>query len=190
MPRLFSSSEVGRLLGADPSSVNRWIDAGRLRAHRTPGGHRRVREEDLRGFLAELGLPVPDELAEPAAPMVLLCEPDPHQLRALRRSLLRSHPSLEVLSATSALESLIQIGVYRPDLVLLDVDMPGLDWPEALSTILSHPVTGTIRLVSCAARPAPELEQRLRAAGALAVLAKPVKAAALLELLPPLAARR
>lgn len=40
------------MLGVNESTVKRWIDRGLLSAVRTPGGHRRVRREDLQAFLA------------------------------------------------------------------------------------------------------------------------------------------
>jgi CheY-like chemotaxis protein len=39
-----------------------WIKARRLKAHRTPGGHRRIAEEDLASFMLRHGMPVPPEL--------------------------------------------------------------------------------------------------------------------------------
>lgn len=45
---------VGRacqLLGVDASTLRLWTDAGRIHVFRTPGGHRRYREEDLTVFL-------------------------------------------------------------------------------------------------------------------------------------------
>lgn len=40
------------LLGVSESTIRRWADAGELRSFRTPGGHRRILEEDLRSLLA------------------------------------------------------------------------------------------------------------------------------------------
>jgi len=188
MPRVFSSTEIGRLLGVDPSSVNRWIDAGRLRAHRTPGGHRRVLEPDLLSFVEAQQLPVPEELSPPPAValeelFVLLCDADQQHVEGLSRSLKRARPSLQVIGCGTPLEGLLRIGVYRPHLALLDVQMAGLDWVEVCRTILGTAETADTRVLTCAARPTAALEAKLRKAGALGLLAKPVKAASLLEAL-------
>lgn len=181
MPSLYSSAEVGRLIGADASSVNRWIDGGKLLAHRTPGGHRRVRQEDLLSFLEQHGLPVPDEL-RPAeqSTLILICDSDERQLRSLSRGLLRERTSLQVVSCSSPLQGLLKLGIYRPQLALLDALMPGLDWADVCRTVLSNAETQGMRVLGCATRPSPTLERRLRDAGALALLAKPVRAADLL----------
>ena len=182
MARLFSSTEIGRLIGADASSVNRWIDAGRLRAHRTPGGHRRVQEDDLMSFLAEHRLPVPAELQpEPDEPTLLLCDADPQHLRGLERGLRSLRPSLQVVTCASALEGLLKIGVYRPPVALVDVLMPGLDWPAVFRCIASAAETRGTRLLACAARRSSQLEAQVLEAGALALLPKPVRPADLLD---------
>ncbi len=38
----------------DPKTVTRWATAGRIGSIRTPGGHRRFRESEVKTLLAEL----------------------------------------------------------------------------------------------------------------------------------------
>lgn len=42
---------VARLLGVHPGTVTRWVEEGRLKAIRTPGGHRRIARSELDRFL-------------------------------------------------------------------------------------------------------------------------------------------
>ena len=49
--KMLSTSAVARMLGVAVASVSNWIDQGQLKAGRTPGGHRRVKAEDLVDFL-------------------------------------------------------------------------------------------------------------------------------------------
>jgi excisionase family DNA binding protein len=51
---LLTPAEVAALFRVDPKTVTRWAATGRLRSLRTPGGHRRFRESDVRALLAEL----------------------------------------------------------------------------------------------------------------------------------------
>lgn len=48
---LLSIEAACRLLGVDPSTLRRWSDSGKVPVLRTPGGHRRYNEEDLRAVL-------------------------------------------------------------------------------------------------------------------------------------------
>ncbi len=43
--------EVARLFRVDPKTVTRWAQAGRISSIRTPGGHRRYREAEVRQLL-------------------------------------------------------------------------------------------------------------------------------------------
>lgn len=49
--QLLSIEAACRLLGVDPSTLRRWSDSGKVRVFRTPGGHRRYNEDDLRSLL-------------------------------------------------------------------------------------------------------------------------------------------
>lgn len=54
--RLLTPGEVARLFRVDPKTVTRWAAAGRIGSIRTPGGHRRFRESEVRELLeAERG---------------------------------------------------------------------------------------------------------------------------------------
>ena len=50
--RLLTPGEVAELFRVDPKTVTRWASAGRLGSIRTPGGHRRFRESEVRALLA------------------------------------------------------------------------------------------------------------------------------------------
>lgn len=55
--RLLTPAEVAALFRVDPKTVTRWAVAGRISSLRTPGGHRRFRETDVRALLRELSTP-------------------------------------------------------------------------------------------------------------------------------------
>jgi excisionase family DNA binding protein len=52
--RLLTPGEVAGLFRVDPKTVTRWATAGRIGSIRTPGGHRRFRESEVKALLAEL----------------------------------------------------------------------------------------------------------------------------------------
>ena len=52
--RLLSPGEVALLFRVDPKTVTRWASAGRIGSIRTPGGHRRFRESEVRDLLTDL----------------------------------------------------------------------------------------------------------------------------------------
>lgn len=46
--RLMTPGEVAAIFRVDPKTVSRWAKAGRISSIRTPGGHRRYRESEVR----------------------------------------------------------------------------------------------------------------------------------------------
>jgi len=49
--KLLTPAEVGALFRVDPKTVTRWARAGKLTSVRTPGGHRRFREDEVLALL-------------------------------------------------------------------------------------------------------------------------------------------
>jgi excisionase family DNA binding protein len=58
--RLLTPGEVAALFRVDPKTVTRWAAAGRIGSIRTPGGHRRFRESEVRALLE--GDPLVEEM--------------------------------------------------------------------------------------------------------------------------------
>jgi excisionase family DNA binding protein len=52
--RLLTPGEVAALFRVDPKTVTRWAAAGRIHSIRTPGGHRRFLESEVRALLHQL----------------------------------------------------------------------------------------------------------------------------------------
>jgi excisionase family DNA binding protein len=65
--RLLTPAEVAEMLRVDPKTVTRWAQGGKLSSIRTPGGHRRYSESEVRGFLnGGPGVPSPPASGPPA----------------------------------------------------------------------------------------------------------------------------
>lgn len=55
-----SPKKLASAVGVSESSLKRWADEGRLRVHRTAGGHRRIELAEAVRYIREAGLPVVD----------------------------------------------------------------------------------------------------------------------------------
>lgn len=53
--RLLTPGEVAEIFRVDPKTVTRWAKDGRLSRVRTPGGHSRFRESEVRALLQPEG---------------------------------------------------------------------------------------------------------------------------------------
>jgi CheY-like chemotaxis protein len=85
----------------------------------------------------------------------------------------------EVLSASSGEEGLARASADRPDAVLLDVVMPGLDGLEVAERLATSPDTHAIPIVMLTAADGAEDRERLRRLPVAGVIRKPFELTAL-----------
>lgn len=80
----------------------------------------------------------------------------------------------EVLSATDAETGLTLARVERPDLVLMDIQLPGMDGLEATGVLKNDESTRAIPVIALTALAMKGDEARIRAAGCDGYIAKPL----------------
>lgn len=138
---LYTTGEIARLCQVTKRTVIKWIDSGKLKAHRLPGGrHRRVAARDLAEFMKGYGIPDLERLLPRRRILVVDDDPD---FASLLEEALRDR--YEVAVAGSALEAASRIGEFRPDLVLLDVRLPDVNGLEACRHFLARAGGGSSR---------------------------------------------
>jgi len=97
-------------------------------------------------------------------------EPDIRQIVLIALGLLAN---LTVHTADSGERALELARQLRPDLLLLDVMMPGLDGPGTLSRLREDPQLMSIPVIFMTAKAMPQEVARFRAMGSSGVIAKP-----------------
>ncbi len=178
---LLSSKAAGRVLGVGPTTIQRWIDRGYLPAHRTQGGHRRVRLEDLVVYARVHGLPLASEFdLPPASRCILVIDDDRDILDAVALRLRGAIADADVITVDSAFKAGFLIHRFRPPVVLLDIRMPALSGIEVCRLIKAEPSTAQTRVIGITASRKPDEIHALLEAGAEEVLAKPFNWDALL----------
>jgi len=80
-----------------------------------------------------------------------------------------------VLSARDAEAGLTLARSERPDLILLDIQLPGMDGLEATSVLKRDPATRAIPVIAMTALAMKGDEERIRAAGCDGYIAKPMR---------------
>lgn len=102
---------------------------------------------------------------------ILVVEDNPHNLKLAQRVLHKAGHA--VVLAASGEEGLDLAVVAQPDLILMDVQMPGLDGLELTRRLKQHPRTAHIKVVALTALAMKGDAERILAAGCDAYLAKP-----------------
>ena len=180
MAKTLSTFRIAKMLHVDPGSVANWIDQGLLSAHRTPGGHRRVTADDLVRFLRKHKMPIPEELgARPTR--VLVVDDEPAITRLIARAVQNAHPDVEVTEAHDGFRAGQIVATLKPDVVVLDLKMPGMDGYEVCRLIKSQEATQHTEILAMTAYPSPENFARIRECGARVCLPKPLDMDKLLQ---------
>jgi two-component system, OmpR family, alkaline phosphatase synthesis response regulator PhoP len=109
---------------------------------------------------------------------VLIVDDDPNILFLISEVLTRNQ--YEPLMAYSGASALELVKTHRPDLVVLDIMMPGLDGFEVCRKIRHDPETAGIRIIMLTAKVEATDIQTALAAGADSYFTKPFKIAELL----------
>jgi len=110
---------------------------------------------------------------------ILIIEDDPLAAKILERQL--SHDRYRVLTAYNGLQGLKMCRENPPDLVLLDLMLPGVDGFEVLSQLRADPRTADVPVVIVSAKTDYTDREMATRLGATAYLTKPFKWAELLE---------
>jgi two-component system cell cycle response regulator DivK len=103
---------------------------------------------------------------------ILIVEDDPFSLKLVRDVLQTNGYQTE--EATSGEEAVAKAAESGPDLIVMDIRLPGMDGLEATRRLKSDPGTASIPIVAVTAHAMPEDEARILEAGCQAYLPKPL----------------
>lgn len=173
-----TSNEVAALLMVAPGTVRMWTDKGLLHAQTTLGGHRRFLRSEVERFMRER-----QQLA--STPLrVLIVDDDPAFVRYLVALLggIEGKP-VEIATAHDGFEAGHLLHQFAPDVILLDLIMPGLDGYQVCRQIRQDPATSKVRIVAMTGDASPANVERALCVGAEECLAKPLDDDRLLALL-------
>lgn len=192
-----STIEVARLLGMAVRSVQLMVDRGLLQAWRTPGGHRRIDSASVQRWLAERdgqlegsarapkvasAADLPHAASSSPAPKLLLIEDSGH-FQTLVGLLVAKHlPHAELHIADDGIAGLALAGKLEPDVLLVDIVLPGIDGATLITSLRSHPQFSHSQLVVVTGLDEHELAPYAFALGGVPVVRK----VRLVDDLPPL----
>jgi CheY-like chemotaxis protein len=131
--------------------------------------------------------PARTELTSKGA-MVLLVD-DEDQLRRVMKDLLERQ-GYTVVEARDGAQALDEVDRHAPDIVILDLNLPGVDGYSVLSQLRSRPATRQLPVIVLTAKGDEDNEVRVLQLGADDFLTKPFRAKALAARLESTLARR
>jgi CheY-like chemotaxis protein len=98
---------------------------------------------------------------------------DEDDIREVAAMSLETVAGWEVMVANSGAQGLTRAATYKPDAILLDVMMPGMDGPTTFRELRKNPVTAKIPVLFLTAKVQATDRRRFADLGIHAVLVKP-----------------
>jgi signal transduction histidine kinase/ActR/RegA family two-component response regulator len=145
----------------------------------------RAAEPQLMVVAGEAAVPVPGSghVSHGTAKRTLLyVEDNPANLKLVEQLIAR-RPDMRLLSAGDAMRGIELAREHRPDMILMDINLPGMSGIRALRILREDPLTQRIPVVAISANAMPHDIRRGLDAGFFRYLTKPIKVDAFMETL-------
>ena len=169
------------LLGVSVGTVQLWVESGLLQAWKTAGGHRRVLRDSVDSLLHKK--PVQPQIIDtPPAKLtfshrrlsVMVVEDDANLLRLYKANISMWPMAPEVSLINNAVQALLLMGRNCPDLLIVDLHMPGLDGFSMLRVLRTTPEIANTTIVVVSGLGPAEIEQRGGIPADIEILPKPI----------------
>nr|WP_315240168.1 helix-turn-helix domain-containing protein [uncultured Albidiferax sp.] len=196
--------EAAHILGLAVRSVQLMVDRGELQAWKTPGGHRRISRQSLERWRSgDRGAPAPSaatgttstagtiQSEPPSAPRtpgpvkLLLIEDSMHFQNLVTLLVRRQFPGVDLRTANDGITGLIMCGQFQPDVLMVDLLLPGIDGATLLAGLRAYPLFARLQVVVITSLEPGELGPYAFALDGVPVVHKPDLVASL----PPLLAQ-
>jgi excisionase family DNA binding protein len=166
-------AEAARRLSVSPITLRTWAAKGLIRVHITLGGHRRYPLSEVERLMAK---------TNEAAPLrVMIVDDDSFTIELILDYLADTSFPLVVETALDGFEAGQKLLSFKPDVMLLDLMMPGMDGFAVCNRIKSDPDTAATRVIAMSGHATAENCQRVMNEGAEACISKPFNREQLVE---------
>ncbi|MFH1829582.1 MAG: response regulator [Pseudomonadota bacterium] len=170
---VLTTFEAAKLCRVSYNTIKNWIKKDLLSAYRTAGGHLRIKADDLRVFCREHGIPM-DEKATPVRRKVLIVD-DEEAIRIAIHDALSNYPEkLDIYTASDGFEAGTQMESVRPDIVILDLVMPGMDGFKVCQNIRRSEALSHVKIMVLTGFGSDRNMERAQDLGADVCLTKPI----------------
>lgn len=178
---LCSTREAAAMLGVSLRTAQLWVEGGVLSAWKTAGGHRRILKSSVEALLRERKLALQGP-AKPGQFKILVVEDDPDLLKLYRMHVENWGLPVALLTAANGFEGLIRIGETKPDLLIADLNMPGMDGFRMIRSLRNNADFKNMEIVVVTALGKDEIADRGGLPDDISIFTKPAPFSVLQQL--------
>ncbi len=176
---IFTANQAGKYCRVSPQTIVNWIEAGKLKAYKTLGGHRRIIKSDLDAFLKKHKMPAFDispggDEKDEKMKKILVVDDDQVIVDTITTSLEEDEHNYQVISAADGFEGGVQVDHFKPDLLILDIMMPDINGYEFCRELKSSKETEHIKIIVLSGYLDEDSYKKMREYGADLCFSKPL----------------
>ena len=155
------TSYAARLLGLSVATVQSLVEKGEIEAWKTLGGHRRISLQALNAYRIKSNPQPENTAADPKLRLRVLLVEDDENTRELYKCHIEDWSlPVDCTWMSSALEAMMDIASMRPDLLITDLSMPGVDGIEMLKALKRNQQLANMHIVVISGLPIEAIEAR------------------------------
>lgn len=152
---------AAKLMGLSVATVQALVEKGEIEAWKTLGGHRRIALNSINAYITRHS---PQRARADTNPKhrlrVLLVEDDEAACELYRNYFEEWDLAVDCTFMTSAIEALMDIASMKPDLLITDLSMPGVDGLEMLKALKRNQNLADLQIVVISGLPAEAVAAR------------------------------
>lgn len=170
------TSYAASLLGLSVATVQSLVEKGELEAWKTLGGHRRIALHSIRGYLGKNNRQSLVKQSNPQGRLRVLLVEDDEPTRELFQLQFESwNLPIDCTWMSSAMEALMDIASMRPDLLITDLLMPGVDGFELIKALKRNIELAGMHVIVITGMPQQAFDARGGLPEGAYMLQKPIK---------------
>jgi excisionase family DNA binding protein len=172
---LYTTQEVAKLVGVSARTIQHWADMDLIKVLKTPGGHRRIHDYELKRLLSKLNdMPLSNGKNIKQTCNILIVEDDLDLQKLYAMEIASWNTDTKITCVSDGYEALITIGEKSPDIIITDLHMPNLDGFHMLDIVLNRKALKGSKIIVVTGLNKEEIEQRGQIDPSIEILAKPV----------------
>ena len=134
-----STRQAAIRLGVSLGTVQNMVENGVLEAWKTAGGHRRIPVASVEAMLAKRRNQAPSAADSNAPLELMIAEDDPTLQTPYRVTVETWNLPIRLRIVGNGFEGLVQVGQNPPDIMIVDLMMPGMDGFEMIRQLRANP---------------------------------------------------
>lgn len=173
---LCTTKQAADQLGVTSRTILLWAESGILKSWKTPGGHRRFSQKQV----DELSIKLVEDGSSCKEPEVqkkitlLVAEDDAHLLNLYTIHISMWDLPIELIEAKDGYDTLYKAGLHKPDLIILDLNLPKVDGFQILATLIKNQQINFNNIIVATGLSNEDIENNITNIKDLTILKKPI----------------